>query len=173
MGFAEIDLVDLIRHRGKPIRRISPLTSPDSRARPGSLEYTGGYYGKLSPNKALSTDGSDPNIPEDLRGMEQLKDARSVALNEVEAAVLVTPPDPEWPSGFLSMQVHEIRDLSVRTVGKERKGGKGREGEKGQDTGEETAEEDEGLPSSYCTLCVSLFFECRRCDERADRDLSC
>ncbi|KAI1792363.1 hypothetical protein LXA43DRAFT_972528 [Ganoderma leucocontextum] len=163
MGFAEIDLVDLIRHRGTPVRRVSSLSSPDSRTRPGSLEYTIGYYGKLSPNKTLSRDGSDPSIPDDLRGMEELKDARSVALNEVEAAVLVTPPDPKWPSGLLSMQVHEIRDLTVRTMGKERKGGSGREGEKGQDAGEETAEEDVGLPSSYCTLSLNdeLVYETR------------
>ncbi|KAM5531360.1 hypothetical protein V8D89_006496 [Ganoderma adspersum] len=163
MGFAEVDLVDLIRHRGTPMRRVSPLSSPDSCDRPGSLEYTVGYYGKLPPNKALSTDGADPSIPDDLRGMEELKDTRSVALNEVEAAVLVTPPDPEWPSGLLSMQVHEIRDLTVRTMGKERKGGRGREGERGQDAGEETAEEDEGLPSSYCTLSLNdeLIYETR------------
>ena len=170
MGFAEVDLVDLIRNRGTPIRRVSPLSSPDSRDRPGSLEYTVGYYGKLPPSKALSTDGADPSIPDDLRGMEELKDTRSVALNEVEAAVLVTPPDPEWPSGLLSMQVHEIRDLTVRTMGKERKGGKGRNGEKGQDAGEETAEEDEGLPSSYCTLCVYSFFPRY---SRADGLLTC
>ena len=157
MGFAEIDLVDLIRHRGKPVRRVSPLTSPDSRSRPGSIEYTVGYYGKLPPNKALTTDGTDPSIPDDLRGNEEFKDAKAVALNDIEAAVLVTPPDPEWPSGILSMQVHEIRDLSVKTMGKERKGGKGREGEKGQDAGEETAEEDQALPSSYCTLWVFFF----------------
>ena len=111
-----------------------------------------GYYGKLPPNKALTTDGTDPSIPDDLRGNEEFKDAKAVALNDIEAAVLVTPPDPEGPSGILIMQVHEIRDLSVKTMGKERKGGKGREGEKGQDAGEETAEEDQALPSSYCTL---------------------
>ncbi|TBU59824.1 hypothetical protein BD310DRAFT_1038272 [Dichomitus squalens] len=163
MGFVEIDLVDLIRHRGKPVRRVSPLASPDSRNRPGSLEYTVGYYGKLPPNKALTTDGTDPNIPDDLRGKEELKDAKAVALNDIEAAVLVTPPDPEWQSGILSMQVHEIRDLSVKTMGRERKGGKGREGEKGQDTGEETEEEDQGLPSSYCILSLNdeLVYETR------------
>ena len=152
MGFAEIDIVDLIRRCGKPVRRVSPLSSPDSQSRPGSLEYTVGYYGKLPPNKDLKTDGSDPSLPDDLRENPEFRDAKAVALNDLEAAVLVTPPDPEWPSGLLSVQVHEIRDLSVKTMGKERRGGKGREGEKGQDEGEETAEEAEGLPSSYCTM---------------------
>ncbi|KAI0329974.1 hypothetical protein GY45DRAFT_1278584, partial [Cubamyces sp. BRFM 1775] len=163
MGFAEIDIVDLIRERGKPTRRVSPLSSPDSQDRPGSIEYTVGYYGKLPPNKALTTDGSDPSLPDDLRNQPEFKEARAVALNDLEAAVLVTPPDPEWPSGILSVQVHEIRDLSVKTMGKERKGGKGREGEKGQDEGEETAEEGEGLPSSYCTIALNdeLVYETR------------
>ena len=152
MGFAEIDIVDLIRQRGKPVRHISPLASPDSRNRPGTIEYTIGYYGKLPPNKALSTDGSDPSLPDDLREQPEFKDARAVALNDLEAAVLVTPPDPEWPSGLLSVQVHEIRDLTVKTLGKGHRGGKGHEGEKGQDEGEEVAEEGEGLPSSYCTM---------------------
>ncbi|OSD00665.1 hypothetical protein PYCCODRAFT_1479096 [Trametes coccinea BRFM310] len=163
MGFAEIDIVDLIRERGKPTRRVSPLSSPDSQSRPGSIEYTVGYYGKLPPNKALATDGSDPSLPDDLRNQPEFKDARAVALNDLEAAVLVTPPDPEWPSGLLSVQVHEIRDLSVKTMGKERRGGKGREGEKGQDDGEETAEEGEDLPSSYCTISLNdeLAYETR------------
>ena len=152
MGFVEMDVLDLIRQRGKPVRRVSPLSSPDSQDRPGCLEYTVGYYGKLPPNKELTTDGSDPSLPEDLRDKPEFKDARAVALNDLEAAVLVTPPDPDWPSGLLSVQVHEIRDLAVKTMGKERKGGKGREGEKGQVEGEETVEEAEGLPSSYCTM---------------------
>ncbi|KAI0753253.1 hypothetical protein C8Q80DRAFT_1229046 [Daedaleopsis nitida] len=163
MGFAEIDVVDLIRQRGKPVRRVSPLSSPDSRDRPGSIEYTVGYYGKLPPNKEFSTDGSDPSLPDDLRERPEFKDARAVALNDLEAAVLITPPDPEWPSGLLSVQVHEIRDLSVKTMGKERRGGKGREGEKGQDEGEETSEEAEGLPSSYCSISLNddLVYETR------------
>ncbi|RDX44545.1 hypothetical protein OH76DRAFT_1408962 [Lentinus brumalis] len=163
LGFAEIDIVDLIRQRGKPVRRVSPLSSPDSKDRPGSLEYTVGYYGKLPPNKKLATDGSDPSLPDDLRQLPEFKDARAVALNDLEAAVLVTAPDPEWPSGLLSVQVHEIRDLSVKTMGKERKGSKGREGEKGQDDGQQTEEEGEGLPSSYCTISLNdeLVYETR------------
>ncbi|KAI8972445.1 hypothetical protein BD414DRAFT_469487 [Trametes punicea] len=163
MGFAEIDVVDLIRERGKPTRRVSPLSSPDSEQRPGSIEYTVGYYGKLPPKQALATDGSDPSLPDDLRYQPEFKEARAVALNDLEAAVLVTPPDPEWPSGILSVQVHEIRDLAVKTRGKGHRSGKGREGEKGQDEGEETAEEGEGLPSSYCTISLNdeLVYETR------------
>lgn len=109
LGFHEIDVVDLIRQRGKPIRRVSPLDSPDSRHRPGNVEYTVGYYGKLPPNAALSTDGADPGIPDDLRKKPEFREARAVALDDLDAAVLTTPPDQEWVSGILSMQVHDIR----------------------------------------------------------------
>ncbi|PCH37535.1 hypothetical protein WOLCODRAFT_128544, partial [Wolfiporia cocos MD-104 SS10] len=160
LGFHEVDIVELIRQRAKPVRRISSLSSPDSKHRPGSIEYTVGYYGKLAPNSALATDGADPGIPEDLRAQPEFKEARAVALSDLEAAVLVTPPDPELPSGILSMQVHEIRDLTVRLGGEERKG---LDGEKGQDAGEETQEEAEGLPSSYCTISLNdeLLYETR------------
>lgn len=152
LGYHDIDIVKLIRQRGKPVRRVSPLSSPDSKHRPGSIEYTVGYYGKLPPNPTFTTDGVDPGIPDDLRDKPEFKEARGVSLNDLEAAVLTTPPDPAWPSGILSVQVHEIRDLVVRLGGEERKKGKDRDGGKGQDAGEEEQEEAEGLPSSYCTM---------------------
>jgi hypothetical protein len=139
-----------MREKGKPFRRISHLSSPDSEHRPGSVEYTVGYYGKTWPNAALKTDGSDPGIPADFKQSNDFKEARATALNDLEAAVLVTPPDPAWPSGVLSVQVHEIRDLAIKMNGREKKG-RG-EGEKGQDEDSETTEEGEGLSSSYCTM---------------------
>ena len=155
MGFVEIDILDLMRHKNEPTRHMSPLTSPDSSERPGFLEYTIGFYAKMAPNKELATDGSDPSIPEDLKKHDpDFQEARAVALNDLEAAVLVTPPDPEWPSGILSIQIHEIRDLKVRTEGRETKiisQQKG-EGSKGQDDDGEEEEEGTNLPSSYCTM---------------------
>ena len=155
MGFVEIDLVDLIRHRGAPVRRISQLSSPDSRDRPGSVEYTIGYYAKRPPTASLRSDGQDPGIPDDLRDKPEFRNAREIALNDLEAAVLVTPPDPAWPSGIVSVQVHEIRGLGIRREGRERniiKTKSSGEGEKGQDEQGQEVEEGEGLPSSYCSM---------------------
>lgn len=165
LGVAEIDILDLVRQRGKPVRRISPLAGPNDKNRPGSVEYTVGYYGKLPPNASLVTDGVDPGVPADLRDKPEFKEKRAIALSDLEAAVLVTPPDPEWPSGILSVQVHEIRDLTVKKEGRDTKSiamrGAGkkpkvtsREGEKGQDDEGQADEEAEGLPSSYCEMCV-------------------
>jgi len=112
----------------------------------------------MAPNSKLETDGSDPSIPEDLKNEPEFREARAVALNDLEAAVLVTPPDPEWPSGILCVQVHEIRELKVKTHGREHSmlaGGR-EEGDKGQDADGEEQEEGTGLPSSYCTMFVTF-----------------
>ena len=150
---------ELIRHKNNPTRRRSLLNSPDSEGRPGELEYTVGFFAKMAPNSELATDGSDTSIPEDFkRENPDFREARSVALNDLEAAVLVTPPDPDWPSGILSIQVHEVRDLKVKTEGRERTMlGKGRKaGEKGQDDRVEQSESGNDFPSSFCTMCVKL-----------------
>lgn len=146
---------DLIRYKNNPTRRRSTLKTPDEKGRPGELEYTIGYYAKMAPNSKMATDGSDPAIPEDFkRDDPDFREARAVALNDLEAAVLVTPPDPEWPSGILSVQVHEVRDLKVKMEGREKSMlGQGRKaGEKGQNDEVEQKESGKGLPSSYCTM---------------------
>ena len=109
----------------------------------------------MFPDGKHATDGSDPSIPEDLKKSDpDFQEARQVALNDLEAAVLRTPPTPEWPSGILSIQVHEIRNLKIRTEGRETNVfSKGRqEGAKGQDDDGEEQEEGSNLPSSYCTM---------------------
>ncbi|KAL5476528.1 hypothetical protein ACEPAI_3385 [Sanghuangporus weigelae] len=155
MGYVDIDILDLMKNKNRPSRRICPLTSPDSQDRPGHLDFTAGYYSKMRPDRALETDGSDPTIPDDLKKHDSdFQDAGSKALNDLEAAVLRTPPSPEWPSGILGIQVHEIRDLKIRMEGREtsilEKGR--REGAKGQDDDGEEQEEGSNLPSSYCTI---------------------
>lgn len=112
-----------MRHKNEPHRRIAHLTSPDSSDRPGTVEFTIGYFGKLAPSEAHKTSGVDPGIPEDLRESNEFKEAKDVALNDLEAAVLVCPPDEEWVSGIVGVQVHEIRELGVGRGG--RKGDEG------------------------------------------------
>ncbi len=164
-------MIDLVRDHSIPHRQTQTLSHPHSKTVSGTLEYTVGYYAKRRPTASLRSSGNDPGIPEDLQDQPELKSAHDVAMNGLEAAVLVTPPDPEWPSGILSVQVHEIRGLGVKTEGRERtafKSLKTREGEKGQDQEDGVEEEGEGLPSSYCTvytparfcmLCVLTIFE--------------
>ncbi|PSR75771.1 hypothetical protein PHLCEN_2v8888 [Hermanssonia centrifuga] len=158
LGVVEVDIIDLTRHSTKPQRRSTPLSHPHTKRVPGSFEYTVGYYGKRAPSSCLRTSGIDPGIPEDMAKRSEFQNAKDIAMNDLEAAVLVTPPDPEWPSGVLSVQLHEIRGLGVKKEGRERnvmKSVKSREGEKGQDDDGDEREEAEGLPSSYCTISLN------------------
>ena len=128
---------------------------PHSPHIPGTLEYTVGYYAKRPPTASLKSDGQDPGVPKELQQKPEFQNAKEIAMNDLEAAVLVTPPDPEWPSGIVSVQIHDIRGLGVKMEGREKnvfKTQASREGQKGQDEDAEEVEEAEGLPSSYCTL---------------------
>ncbi|KAI0089465.1 hypothetical protein BDY19DRAFT_942448 [Irpex rosettiformis] len=158
LGVAEVDVVDLVRNHATPHRRSTSLSDPQSRHVPGHLEYTVGYYTKRAPTPSLKSDGMDPGIPDDLKDKPEFQNAKETAMNDLEAAVLVTPPDPAWPSGILSVQVHEIRGLGVKTEGREKsvlRGLKSREGEKGQNDDSAELEESEDLPSSYCTISLN------------------
>ncbi|GJE98733.1 C2 domain-containing protein [Phanerochaete sordida] len=158
LGVADVDILELVRASGQPHRRVARLHDRSRPDTPGTLEYTVGYYAKRPPTRSLRSDGQDPGVPPDLRERAEFKNAKEIALNDLEAAVLVTPPDPAWPSGILSVQVHEIRGLGVRTEGRERnvvRTKHAREGEKGQDEGGQEIEEAEGLPSSYCTISLN------------------
>jgi Ca2+-dependent lipid-binding protein len=143
LGVIQIDLIELMQNKGRPQHRTSPFMSPSdpSKRKGGSLTYTVGYYGKLTPNSALRTSGTDPAIPsDDILRVELAQDERrATALNSLEQAVLCTPPDPEWPAGVVSVMVHEVKDLVARRTS--------RAGEE-----EDEQEEGEGLPSAYCTM---------------------
>lgn len=88
-----------------------------------------------------------------MRGGDQLSDTKkqelapqpTVADTKEEADALTTPPDPEAPSGVLSVIVHYIANLERQDL----KGASGdREGAAGQDTDDPT-EQSGNLPSSY------------------------
>jgi len=63
-----------------------------------------------------------------------------------------TPPDADYPSGVLSIIVHQINNLERQNL----KGttGADREGNTGQDT-DDPSEQGNNLPSAYCELIVN------------------
>lgn len=63
-----------------------------------------------------------------------------------------TRPDPAWPSGVLSIILHQVNNLERQNL--EGKSGKNREGEAGQDT-EEASEQADNLPSGYGEFLVN------------------
>lgn len=155
-------------------RRVGHLISPDRRSRPGKIEFTVGYYAKVPPNpKARKTPGDsvgrDPGLPEDL-DIPDPDNQDSTAIGDIEKAVLRCPPDDEWVTGLLAIQIHEVRDLDVGRGGyvgggtgklglgikehaKSAVGLAATEGEKGSDE-QGMDEQAEHLPSSYCTMYV-------------------
>ncbi|KAL5612945.1 hypothetical protein BROUX41_003978 [Berkeleyomyces rouxiae] len=73
-----------------------------------------------------------------------------------EKHAILTPPDPQWPSGILSIVVHQIVGLELvnikGSVGKR----KGREYEPGRpEAGSTKEEQGSSLPSSYCTILLN------------------
>lgn len=69
-----------------------------------------------------------------------------------EADVTRTPPDPRYPSGVLSVVIHQINSLERQNL----KGATGtdREGVAGQDT-DEPSEQGDNLPSAYCEMVLN------------------
>ena len=63
-----------------------------------------------------------------------------------------TPPDPEYPSGVLSVIVHQINNLERQNL--RGTSGSDREGAAGQDT-DEPSEQSGNLPSSYCEIVIN------------------
>jgi Ca2+-dependent lipid-binding protein len=149
-GSIEIEIFELLRKKNTVSRQSFEVTKSGSQDACGRLEFTIGYYDKLSPSDKFKTDGSNPQIPDDLKDYPEIKGTKATTLSELEELVMRCSPDPEYPSGLLSIQIHEICNLEVRTEGKETIGS--REGKKGQDDGGTDEEQGERLPSSYCTL---------------------
>ncbi|KAI1403785.1 hypothetical protein F4819DRAFT_191347 [Hypoxylon fuscum] len=158
VGKVELSLQKLIQHPGKMYQQVSKLrgVKADSNM-PGELHWEVGYFGKTQFRAALRTDGKDLNLPKEIRDNKELQDDKGAIQNNEEDAVIHTPPDPLWPSGVLSIVVHQIVNLELANVkgseGGKRKGG--REYEPARDAGEATEESSKKLPNAYCTILLN------------------
>ncbi|KAL2886233.1 Meiotically up-regulated protein 190 [Ceratocystis lukuohia] len=76
--------------------------------------------------------------------------------SEDEKHAILTPPDPQWPSGILSIVVHQIVGLELVNIKGSAGKRKGREYEPGRpEAGAIKEEQGRSLPSSYCTILVN------------------
>lgn len=108
------------------------------------------FHRKIPPSASLRSDGKDPAIPPDLKDHCDVKNTQSKSLSELEDAVVMTPPDPQWPSGLLSIQIHEIRDMGYKSnIGTDRSS---QNFAPGQEINDLEQEEEAGLPSTYCIV---------------------
>ncbi|EKM56362.1 uncharacterized protein PHACADRAFT_172085 [Phanerochaete carnosa HHB-10118-sp] len=152
VGRVTVPVVELMKDPGKMHARTDKLHGfEDANDMPGTLHWEIGYFEKVPLNKALKNEES-PNVPAVAKEKhEQVQEKPTVADSQEEADALRTPPDPNIPSGILSVTIHQINNLERQDI----KGASGsREGQAGQDTSE-PEEESENLPSSYCEIIVN------------------
>ena len=157
VGKVELSIQKLIQHPGKVFPQVSSLRGVKAESSmPGELHWEVGYFGKTQFRRALRTDGSDPFIPKELQDKAELQGEHGVINNDEEDAVVHTPPDPLWPSGILSVVVHQIVGLELENVQGSNGKRKGREYEPARpEAGELKEEQGKKLPSSYCTIIVN------------------
>lgn len=157
VGKCEVPIQDLMLEPGKIRKFISKLSGKSSGTEmPGRLHWSVGFFGKPEFRPALRTSGKDVNLPRQLKDHPDLQDDKGSLDTADEDMVMHTPPDPLFPSGIISVIVHQIVNLEVKdlkgTYGK-RKDGK--EYSPGMATGENTEEEGGRLPNSYCTILIN------------------
>ncbi|KAH8903973.1 hypothetical protein BR93DRAFT_940140 [Coniochaeta sp. PMI_546] len=157
VGKVELSIQKLIQHPGKMFPQVSKLKGVKAETEmPGELHWEVGFFGKTQFRKALRTDGKDPNLPKELRDKKELQDEKGVIDNAEEDAVTCTPPDPLWPSGILSIVVHQIVNLELQNVKGSNGKRKGREYEPARpEAGPIKEEQSKRLPSSYCTILIN------------------
>lgn len=105
LGRVEFDLQDLVRNSGSMEDRTDGLVSTvPGKTMSGKLVWSVGYFSKKRSNLDLATDGSDPNLADDIKAHRDVQDRRALPDTKVAKAVTFCAPDPEWPSGILHMR---------------------------------------------------------------------
>ncbi|MCJ1313286.1 hypothetical protein MMC25_006963 [Agyrium rufum] len=156
VGKIELSMQKMIQHPGKMYPQVSKLAGMEADSEmPGELHWEVGYFGKPKFRPALRTDGKDRTLPKELQDKGELQDEKGTATDSTEDAVQYTPPDPLWPSGIVSIVVHQIVNLELENIQGSEGNRKGREYEPAKPAGENTEEESKKLPSSYCTILLN------------------
>lgn len=163
VGRVQIPVAELMETPNDMKRREDSLMGfEDANDMPGKLVWSIGYFTKVSLEKDLErpptveeAEAAGPP-PKTAPEMEMLP--HDTAPNPAKKDVPPAPPDvqrtrpnPNWPSGVLSVIVHQINNLERQDL----RGASGeREGEAGQDT-DEPSEQSDNLPSGYGEIIVN------------------
>jgi hypothetical protein len=172
LGRIELDLKDLMKSdetNGKMHDRQDGFKAMKAgEGMPGKLSWSVGYFSKTRvTDDQLAQQDEDP----DIKNMDQLKkkvyaeaenklrEASADHQHEVEQQksedfkarqdqlIIASPPSEDYPSGILSIQVHQITGLSLEVLNKDR-----------DSNNAEASDEEEGgddLPSAYCTIIIN------------------
>jgi hypothetical protein len=172
LGRIELDLKDLMKSNetnGRMHDRQDGFKALKAgEGMPGKLSWSVGYFSKTRiTDEQLTQQEEDP----DIKSIDQLKkkvyseatnklrEASSAHQKEVEQQkaedfrnrqdklIIASPPSGDYPSGILSIQIHQITGLELETLNKQ----------KASANEEATDEEEEGddLPSAYCTIILN------------------
>lgn len=157
IGRIQIPLSELMHTPNKMHTRTDPLKGfEEADKMDGELTWSVGYYEKVPLNPKLRTKlGANEQVPKEVKekqGEEELKPQPSPADDPKDADALTIPPDPKYPSGILSVIIHQINNLERQDL--TGASGSNREGEHGQDT-EEASEQSGNLPSGYCEFLIN------------------
>ncbi|KAF1980890.1 hypothetical protein K402DRAFT_343531 [Aulographum hederae CBS 113979] len=172
LGRIELPLKQLMRDQesnGKMCQKVDGFRALEvGKGMPGKLEYEVGYYGKTRVLESQVVGHmEDPSIKtakdlEDRVAAESERKLRETSHNEADEVeqqkkedikdqqdqiIIDTPPPQEYPSGILSIQIHQITGLELETPSKS-------QATKNEDASDEEEEGDD-LPSAYCTLILN------------------
>ncbi|KAI9373804.1 hypothetical protein BJX61DRAFT_532856 [Aspergillus egyptiacus] len=156
VGKVELPIREMIQHPCRMYQQVSKLQGLNEGSEmPGELHWEVGFFGKPKIRPELRTDGKSTDLPENLKDNPKFEDEKGVITTEEEDAVTHTPPDPLWPSGILSVVVHQIVNLQLANITGSNGNRKGREYEPAKPYGENTEEQGEDLPTSYCKIILN------------------
>lgn len=175
LGRVELDLKSLIGNpdsHNRVQKREDRFTGQDPDEKmAGSLTWSVGYFSKtrIQPYQL-----EKQTVNEQIRTKEQLKDhvselsthklreagkapdddelhqQKAQDYRELEDAMIISaPPSNEFPSGILSVQIHNITGLEISKLRRRDNTGKGKE------DNDEEAEHNDDMPDSYCTIILN------------------
>jgi hypothetical protein len=170
LGRIELDIKDLMKNEetnGKMHDREDGFKAMKAgEGMPGQLSWSVGYFSKTRiTDEQLAQQDEDP----DVKTVDQLKkkmykeaenklrEASADHQHEVEQQkaedfharqdelIIASPPSEEYPSGILSIQIHQITGLETEVLNKN----------KAEDSEAAEGEEGDDLPSAYCTIILN------------------
>lgn len=174
LGRVEVELKELIHGaetHNQMHDREDRFTGQDHEEKmAGSLQWSVGYFSKL---KITEKQLQQQTVDDTIRTKQQLRDhIAELSANKLREAgkapdddelhqqrvqdyaeveddmIISAPPCEDYPSGILSVQIHNITGLEVQRLQKQDKG------DDESDAGEET-ETDDDMPDSYCNIILN------------------
>lgn len=156
VGKVELPIREMLQHPSRMYPQVSKLQGMDEGSEmPGQLHWEVGYFGKPKLRPELRSDGKKKDLPENLKGNPTFEDEKGTINNDEEDAVMHTPPDPIWPSGIAHIVVHQIVNLQIANIKGSDGNRKGKEYEPAKPYGENTEEQGDDLPTSYCKVLLN------------------